>query len=367
MKKNFTQLISSFTYSKKYVIALTSLMIFLAGSLYLYANILAITPQNVSVSADTAVGGPSAAFTVLNPIVIQEGDQKDFNNGNGNLILNAPIGWVFRQSGVIPNVTHTGGGSAPNVSTGTVAYTSSTITIPITVSGENRVDRLEISGVALQATTGTILPARAVTLSLSGITVAGLASPTTVANISQIPGNASKLAFGQQPTATDIYTAITPAPTVLIQDWAGNTVTNTNSSVSVAIGNNPSVGVLAGTTTVSAVNGVATFSGLSIDASGTGYTLSASSGSLTSAKSDPFTVNSTPPTLDVITACITIGDPAQEITLTGTNFARNAVARFNGSNRTTTYVSSTQLKMSLTAADLATAGNRTITVNNPNP
>ena len=43
--------------------------------------------------------------------------------------------------------------------------------------------------------------------------------------------------------------------------------------------------VLGGTLTVNAVNGVAAFTGLTINTAGTGYTLTASSGTLTSAKS----------------------------------------------------------------------------------
>ena len=47
---------------------------------------------------------------------------------------------------------------------------------------------------------------------------------------------------------------------------------------------------LSGTVTVSAVNGVATFSGLSIDQTGIGYTLGVSAAGLTGAMSNAFTV-----------------------------------------------------------------------------
>ena len=48
--------------------------------------------------------------------------------------------------------------------------------------------------------------------------------------------------------------------------------------------------MLSGTTTVNPVNGVASFPGLSIDKAGSGYTLVASSGSLTGATSEAFSV-----------------------------------------------------------------------------
>ena len=75
-----------------------------------------------------------------------------------------------------------------------------------------------------------------------------------------------------------------------VQDAAGNTVTSDSSSVTLAIGTNPGGGTLSGTTTVAAVNGVATFAGLSIDKSGTGYTLTASDGALTGATSNTFNI-----------------------------------------------------------------------------
>ena len=66
-----------------------------------------------------------------------------------------------------------------------------------------------------------------------------------------------------------------------VQDANGNVVTSNSSSVTVAIGTNPGSGTLGGTVTVAAVNGVATFSNLSINKAGTGYTLTATDGSLT--------------------------------------------------------------------------------------
>ena len=68
--------------------------------------------------------------------------------------------------------------------------------------------------------------------------------------------------------------------TVEILDVNGNRVTNNSSSVTLYIANNTGSGTLSGTTTVNAVSGLATFSGLSINNVGTGYTLSATSAGL---------------------------------------------------------------------------------------
>ncbi|MBI4501332.1 MAG: hypothetical protein HY700_09245 [Gemmatimonadetes bacterium] len=104
------------------------------------------------------------------------------------------------------------------------------------------------------------------------------------------PGPATKLAFTVQPSNTTSKAAITPAVHVTIQDASGNTVTTANNSITLAIGTNSGNGTLSGTTTVTAVNGVATFTTLSIDKVGTGYTLAASASGLTEATSTGFNV-----------------------------------------------------------------------------
>jgi hypothetical protein len=61
------------------------------------------------------------------------------------------------------------------------------------------------------------------------------------------------------------------------------------------------------------------------------------------------------------------GSPAFTLTVNGTGFVSGAVVNWNGSARATTFVSSSQLTASITAADVATAGTATITVTNPTP
>ena len=64
-------------------------------------------------------------------------------------------------------------------------------------------------------------------------------------------------------------------PTVVIEDSQGHVVTSDQSTVTLAIGNNPGNGTLSGCSSAPAVNGVATFTGCTIDKAGTGYTLTA--------------------------------------------------------------------------------------------
>ncbi len=100
---------------------------------------------------------------------------------------------------------------------------------------------------------------------------------------------ASKLAFGQQPSTTARSSVITPAPTVLIQDLYGNTVTTSNTNVTMSTTSTLTGG---STKNVQAVNGVATFSNLKVSsgASTGSRTLTASSSGLTSITSSAFTV-----------------------------------------------------------------------------
>lgn len=53
------------------------------------------------------------------------------------------------------------------------------------------------------------------------------------------------------------------------------------------------------------------------------------------------------------------------LTVSGTNFVSGSIVRWNGSDRSTTFVSSTQLTATIQAADVAAAGTATVTVFNP--
>ena len=103
------------------------------------------------------------------------------------------------------------------------------------------------------------------------------------------------LTFAQQPTNTNAGSSITPAVTVELRDAGNNLVTGATNTVTLAIGTNPGGGTLSGTTSVAAVNGVATFSGLSINNAGVGYTLVASATSLTGATSSTFNITAAAP------------------------------------------------------------------------
>ncbi len=101
------------------------------------------------------------------------------------------------------------------------------------------------------------------------------------------------LVFTVQPRTTPPLITIAPAVQATVEDDQGNPLTDFTGSVSITIGHNGGLllrGTLSGTKTVPVVNGVATFSDLSIDQIGNGYTLVVSAPGATSAESAPFNI-----------------------------------------------------------------------------
>jgi uncharacterized repeat protein (TIGR01451 family) len=81
-----------------------------------------------------------------------------------------------------------------------------------------------------------------------------------------------------------------------------------------------------------------------------------------------FTINNPVPTIGSVSpSTIVAGAMASTITINGGGFIQSSVVQWNQSNRTTTFVSSTQLQVALTAADVALGGATQIVVVNPAP
>jgi hypothetical protein len=196
---------------------------------------------------------------------------------------------------ITPAVKVTVEDAAGNVVTGatgsvTVAITAGTGTSGATLGGSTTAAL--VNGVA---SFGTLY----INASGTGYTVTATTSGVPAAAsipFDIVPGPASRLAFTVQPTTTGAGAAITPAVQVSVQDAFGNLVPSFTAPVTVALGANPAGGTLSGSTTVSAVNGVATFGPLSIDKSGAGYALTATASGLTASSSAAFTVTGGPAT-----------------------------------------------------------------------
>lgn len=110
------------------------------------------------------------------------------------------------------------------------------------------------------------------------------------------PGPEPGVVFATQPVAVGEGLKITPPVRVAVRDGSGVIDADYDGDVAVSLESNPGAGVLSGTTTVQAVDGVAVFSDLRIDAAGEGYTLTAAAAGVPAKVSRPFdVVPSAPP------------------------------------------------------------------------
>ena len=87
--------------------------------------------------------------------------------------------------------------------------------------------------------------------------------------------------------------------------------------------------------------------------------------------SQMFTVNTNdnplPTTTGINPSSVTAGAPGFTLTVSGTGFVAGSIVQWEGLDRTTTFVSSTQLTAAITASDVAAAGTALVTVFSPAP
>ena len=167
---------------------------------------------------------------------------------------------------------------------------------------------------------------------------------------------ASQLAFVVQPSTTVAGSTIAPAVQVAIQDTTGTTVTATAGNITLALASGS--GSLLGTLTVPTIQGVATFSSLSLTTPGTGYTLSATAGILTSATRAPFSVT-TPPLPSITSFAPTSGGIGASVVIQGANFVGVTAVQFAGSAASFSSSSTTQCTATIPVG--ATSGTISIT------
>jgi hypothetical protein len=144
-------------------------------------------------------------------------------------------------------------------------------------------------------------------------------------------GCATALRFVNQPANARINETITTSPyntppgaavTVEVVDGAGHRVTTSSAVVTVSLAPGSDSGSLHGTTTATAVNGLATFSDLSIDLAGS-YALRASSSGLTSATSNTFRIDEAATVCtENVTCAATLTDPDASLDVTAQGSAQ---------------------------------------------
>ncbi|MBI5778972.1 MAG: hypothetical protein HZA49_05905, partial [Planctomycetes bacterium] len=162
-------------------------------------------------------------------------------------------------------ITGTGGltfgGTNPRPAAGGIATFSD-----LTVGG------ISATGYTLTASAAGLVFATSTTFNLSGY------------------GSAGALAFVQQPTDTRSGNPFSPVVTVRILDAYNNFVSNATNPVSITASSGATLG--GAYTGVSAVAGIATFTGVTISGTANPYTLTATSAGLASAVSNSFNITS---------------------------------------------------------------------------
>ncbi len=178
----------------------------------------------------------------------------------------------------------------------------------------------------------------------------------------------TKLAFVQQPTSLVASTVMSPPVQVAIEDASGKILTTATNSVTVALASGTG---LSGALTAAAVNGIATFNGLTVNNIGTGDSLSAGSSGLTGVTSTAFNVTA-PPTAPVKLAFVQ--QPTNALTQAPITPAVQVAVEDAGGNVmasatnqvTLTLVSGSGLSGTLTVAAVnGVASFTTLMVNNP--
>ncbi len=305
------------------------------------------TQLQANITASQIAVGANISITVTNP-----------TPGGGASALSTfvvsnpqPVVSALSQNSVIAgaagfNLTVTGSGFVPNAST--VQFNGTNLT-PTTVNS---------AGTSLTVA----IPASAVTTPAATFDV-------TVTN--PVPGGGTSAV-----SAGDKFTIYNPTITALSPSAIGAgsadfplTITGSN-----FVTGSPGATVQFGTTnlTVTSLTStqiVATVMASLVTSPGTvnvTVTDPAPSGG-TAAVSAPFTftINSDPSISSLSPANISAGSGDFTLTVNGSNFVSGATVQWNGNNRATTFVNSSQLTAAISASDVASAGTITVKVVNP--
>ncbi|WP_233262159.1 S8 family serine peptidase [Vitiosangium sp. GDMCC 1.1324] len=227
-------------------------------------------------------------------LVASSGSLANATSSAFNVQPNAPAQLVFKTG---PSSTTAGSTLAPVEvevldAHGNRAAATSSITLSLlggsggTLGGTTTV--AAVSGVATFSNLSVNKAANGYSLSASA---SGLTSATS-GTFNITPGAAAALSFSVQPGNATAGVVISPAIKVSILDSFGNVITSASDSITLVLGSNPGGATLGGTTTVAAINGVATFPDLTLNRAARGYTLQASSGVLPAVTSTVFNVTS---------------------------------------------------------------------------
>ena len=301
-------------------------------------TLISASQLNVQLSSSDVAQAGQVALNVVN----SEGG--GWTSNTINLNVTGTGGTVPTLSAISPTSVLAGSGTATITATGTNFVATSVIQ----VNGASRSTTF-VSGTQLTTTlpaTDTASPAAlSITVNTPG---SGTSSPITFTVTSQVP----------------VLSSISPSSATA----GGTTFTMSASGSNFVNGSVIQVNGSNRTTTfVSGTQLTASIPSGDIASTGTLNIRVINPGGLTSGTL-PFAVNNPVPSLASISpSTVSPGSAGFTLTLTGTNFISGSVVQVNGTSRTTTFVSGTQLTAAIAASDVASAGSVSITVLNPTP
>jgi len=329
------------------------------------AAALAATPTLVGQSYAVNFTVTAASGTPTGSVTVSDGT----DSCTGALAAGAGTCNLTSTTAGVKTLTATYAGVAPfNGSSGTATHTVTGVTITtisptsgsisggtsVTITGTN------FTG-ATAVTFGGTAAASFVVVSATQITAVTPAHATGTVDVSvtTATGTGTKtgaFTFGTLPTVTAISPISGP-----ISGGTSVTITGTNFTGATAV-------TFGGTAATSIVVVSATQITAVTPAHATGTVdVSVTTPAGTGTKASAFTFG-TPPTITSLSpSSATAGGAAFTLTVTGTNFVTGAKVNWNGTERVTTYVSSTQLTAAITAADILAVGVPYVTVVNPAP
>ena len=182
---------------------------------------------------------------------------------------------------------------------------------------------------------------------------AGLTSVTQ--DVVVVLGPAARVGFVTSPTGTASGAAFTTQPSLVVQDLGGNTVSSSNATITASVAQVGGTGSLVGTTSATAVGGIATFSDLGITGTdGTTYTISFGGTNLTAATTTVSVTTGAPSQLIVTNSSV----PAAE---SGLPFGSAVVVRVADTGGNTVVSSTADVTASISGGGGAQLfGTRTI-------
>jgi hypothetical protein len=231
-------------------------------------------------------------------------------------------------------------------------------TLTLTVNGTNFV-----SGATVQwdgaARTTTVVNSTQVAASITAADIASAGSKAiTVVNPSPGGGASNAVAFTITSPPPSLI-SLAPATATAGGPAFTLTVNGTGFLAGAAVAWNGSVRP---TTVVSATQLTASITAADIATAGTA-SIDVVQGSLRSTNQLNFTINSAAPSLTSLSPnMIVAGSAGFDLTVIGAGFTSSAVVTWNGTNKPTAFVSATQLKATISAVDIATAGTITVDV-----